>query len=116
MVKIAVREGGVIMGYMATPFEWVEHLKNERDYWRAFIFMFHDVMKNGRRSEVLKHFNSLYSNSPSFNREWYESRLTGKNKTWGKKEFLNYLSEMLDKEWNVEEWREHWRERWGSVE
>ena len=99
------------MGYIATPYEIVEHIKNERDYWRGFIFMFHDVMKNGRRSEVLKHFNSLYSNSPS-----YESRLTGKNKTWGKKEFLNFLFEVLDTERNVEEWRENWIERWGSVE
>ena len=104
------------MGYIASPYEIVENMRNERDYWRAFIFMFHDIMKNGRRSEVLKHFNSLYSNSPSFNREWYESRLTGKNKTWGKKEFLNYLLEMLDEERNVEEYRENWREMWGSVE
>ena len=99
------------MGYIASPYEIAENMRNERDYWRAFIFMFHDVMKNGRRSEVLKHFNSLYSNSPS-----YESRLTGKNKTWGKKEFLNYLFEMLDEERNVEEYRENWRDMWGLVE
>ena len=99
------------MGYIASPYEIVENLKNERDYWRPFIFMFHDIMKNGRRSEVLKHFNSLYSNSPS-----YESRLTGKNKTWGKKEFLNYLFEIIDEERNVEELRENWKNMWGSVE
>ena len=93
------------MGYIASPYEIAEYIKNERDYWRGFIFMFHDVMKNGRRSEVLKHFNSL----SSLNQEWYESRLIGKNKTWGKKEFLNFLSEMLDEERNVEEWRENWR-------
>ena len=99
------------MGYIASPYEIVENMRNERDYWRAFIFMFHDIMKNGRRSEVLKHFNSLYSN-----REWYESRLTGKNKTWGKKEFLNYLFEIIDEERNVEELRENWKNMWGSVE
>ena len=104
------------MGYIATPLEWLEHYERENYHWKGFLFMFHDVMKNGRRSEVLKHFNSLYSNSPSFNREWYESRLTGKNKTWGKKEFLNFLFEMLDEERNVEEWRENWKNMWGSVE
>lgn len=92
------------MGYIASPYEIVENLRNERDYWRAFIFMFHDIMKNGRRSEVLKHFNSQDSNE-----EWYESRLTGKNKTWGKKEFLNHLFEMIDEQEPVEEWRENWR-------
>ncbi len=61
--------------------------------------MFHDVMKNGRKSDVLKAFNN-------------ESRLTGKNKTWGKKELFNYLVESIDKMMNVEDWgeRERWRE------
>ena len=96
------------MGYIATPYEIVENIKNERDHYKWLLFTFHDVMKNGRKSEVLKHFNSLHSNE-----EWYESRLTGKSKTWGKKEFLNYLFEMIDEKVHFEEWREMGENHWG---
>jgi|TARA_B100001094_G_scaffold178828_1_gene173000 hypothetical protein len=87
------------MGYIASPHEIAEHIVNDRDNLRHLLFMFHDVMKNGRKSDVLKAFNN-------------ESRLTGKNKTWGKKELFNYLVESIDKMMNVEDWgeRERWRE------
>tara|TARA_Y100001951_G_C11283449_1_gene267010 strand:- start:39 stop:350 length:312 start_codon:yes stop_codon:yes gene_type:complete len=103
------------MGYIATPYEIVEHIKNERDHYKWLLFTFHDVMKNGRKSEVLKHFNSL-SREQEHHIEHYESRLTGKNKTWGKKEFLNYLFEMIDEKEPVEEWREMWRKSLGVIE
>ena len=89
------------MGYIASPHEIAEHIRIDRDNLRHLLFMFHDVMKNGRKSDVLKAFNN-------------ESRLTvtGKNKTWGKKELFNYLVESIDEMSNVEDWgeREWWRD------